>query len=105
MKMDKIASIARRIASEYATCKHCGREMTQGCKKHWYIIDGEKYEAIKYGDPLERLPEDVPEICHDCGAHLGEYHHPGCDMERCPKCGSQMIGFHGCDIDDEIIME
>lgn len=27
--------------------------------------------------------------CHDCGATVGEYHHPGCDMEACPKCGEQ----------------
>lgn len=27
--------------------------------------------------------------CHDCGAEQGEYHHPGCDMEECPKCGGQ----------------
>ena len=27
--------------------------------------------------------------CHDCGAAIGEYHHPGCDMEPCPRCGEQ----------------
>ena len=35
----------------------------------------------------------------------GEYHHYGCDMERCPKCGSQLIGFHGCHVSDRVITE
>lgn len=30
-------------------------------------------------------------ICHDCGAKEGEYHLPGCDMEKCPFCGGQLI--------------
>ena len=29
--------------------------------------------------------------CHDCGIKHGGYHHPGCDVERCPKCGGQLI--------------
>jgi hypothetical protein len=29
--------------------------------------------------------------CHDCGAQEGEFHKPGCDMERCPFCGGQLI--------------
>lgn len=29
--------------------------------------------------------------CHDCGAREGEFHKPGCDMERCPFCGGQLI--------------
>ena len=27
--------------------------------------------------------------CHDCGALVGEVHHPGCDMEECPRCADQ----------------
>lgn len=30
--------------------------------------------------------------CHDCEAKPGEYHDMGCDVERCPDCGGQMIG-------------
>lgn len=29
--------------------------------------------------------------CHDCGAENGQYHHPGCDSEECPRCGGQYI--------------
>lgn len=32
------------------------------------------------------------EHCADCHAALGELHAPGCDVERCPRCGCQAIG-------------
>jgi hypothetical protein len=30
-------------------------------------------------------------VCGDCGVLEGEYHEPGCDMERCPFCGRQLV--------------
>jgi hypothetical protein len=29
--------------------------------------------------------------CHDCRAIPGAFHSPGCDTERCPYCGFQLI--------------
>lgn len=29
--------------------------------------------------------------CGDCGAEPGAFHVPGCDVERCPRCGDQSI--------------
>ncbi len=37
-------------------------------------------------------------LCHDCGIPEGGIHSEGCDMERCPKCGGQLIS---CDCKDE----
>jgi hypothetical protein len=30
--------------------------------------------------------------CPDCGAKPGQLHEGGCDVERCPRCGFQLIG-------------
>ena len=38
----------------------------------------------------------VPTTCHDCGAEEGQSHEFGCDMERCPFCGSQLISCGCC---------
>jgi hypothetical protein len=34
--------------------------------------------------------------CHDCGASPGEYHELGCDVERCPRCGYQLLTCLAC---------
>ena len=54
-----------------------------GCTDRTYTIDGTEYQPKKVDTDAKQ--------CHDCGALNGEYHHPGCDMETCPKCGGQLI--------------
>lgn len=34
--------------------------------------------------------------CHDCGIKEGQIHKEGCDMERCPFCGGQLISCSCC---------
>jgi hypothetical protein len=47
------------------------------------------------GEPVRRLPYRwrQPANCGDCGVPRGGYHHPGCCLERCPRCppGRQAI--------------
>lgn len=42
------------------------------------------------------MPVNEPASCHDCGCVEGEIHELGCDMERCPFCGGQLISCTCC---------
>lgn len=65
-------------------CKDCGAE-------------------YKDEEPLVKCPacgskriEEAIISCNDCGAEKGQYHKEHCDIERCPKCGGQLLS---CDCD------
>jgi len=79
----------------FASCEYCGQAMCpgQGCTLSAFTYDGKIYERIKAGDELDFDPEMRPnEYCHDCNVAMGQYHHCGCDAERCPVCCEQLIG-------------
>ncbi len=73
-----------------AVCEYCRREMTKavGCKCIPFRYERKTYKPIKFGFDGMGSPGDR---CGDCGALYGHYHHPGCDLERCPICGGQVI--------------
>lgn len=74
-----------------ALCQECGCEMADGggCTLKEYGFMDASYARIRYGDPLERWPNPEGHDCHDCGVKVGELHHPGCDVEKCPRCKGQ----------------
>jgi hypothetical protein len=36
-------------------------------------------------------PKTAPRHCYDCNVAPGGIHHLGCEEERCPRCGGQLI--------------
>jgi len=82
-------------------CKDCDKEMldeeTKSCsiKVRCIKINGETFAR-------DTTQFDWNDRCHDCGIEnrVGNIHHFGCDMERCPRCGGQLIS---CDCKKEAI--
>ena len=75
------------------------------CKQDMKLADNcPANTIIKYPDDTqmpvstEHFGEDSGR-CYDCGIKHSYNHHPGCDAERCPKCGGQLISC-GC-LNDE----
>jgi hypothetical protein len=63
-------------------------------------LGGQMIPRIRYGN--EGRGWGTPsEPCRDCAAIRGEFHVPGCDMERCPACHAQAIAC-GCSYDAEL---
>ena len=82
-----------------AKCKCCKMEMltAKGCSyTHVKTSDGKYYKRERVGDEGWF---SKGERCGDCGALYGYLHHPGCDIERCPVCGMQLIS---CDCEIKI---
>jgi hypothetical protein len=73
-----------------AKCAECNQEMTDKKVKSC-TVNGVKIEGKWY--TRDTVYFDKNKRCHDCGIENkpGNVHHCGCDMERCPKCGGQMI--------------
>ena len=79
-----------------AVCTWCDQEMrdTVSCTvATWHLA----------GRPVERTRNRgrwATDRCGDCGAPRNGYHHPGCDLERCPLCRGQALSC-GCRFDED----
>lgn len=54
--------------------------------------DGESLAAVPFG---EESADEGADQCPDCGVDRGGYHHPGCDVAECPRCGEPLVSC-GC---------
>ena len=77
------------------------------CKQNMLLVDdcaGNRTVEYPDGVILPSLPYvdgDKGERCYDCNILVGGYHHIGCDWEKCPRCGGQLISC-GCLDEEEV---
>jgi len=87
-----------------ATCNFCKQTMTpeHGCTLAVYddIPGSGPLPRVCYGDEPGDWGAGDGRPCSDCATPPGHFHHPGCDIERCPKCGGQAISC-GCQTQEE----
>jgi len=76
-----------------AKCFYCNQEMLESdsCTIAQLEIAAELFDRIKYdGEEFGFHPGGIR--CGDCNVTIGSVHHPGCEVERCPKCSYQLTG-------------
>lgn len=81
-----------------AICTWCNNEMTTGasCTVEAVHLRGTRLEVAPH-----RPPGRATRRCGDCGVKPGGFHHPGCDLQRCPRCAGQFISC-GCRFDEDL---
>lgn len=93
-------------APKGAICAICGEDMlsVDDCAHNRTITyeDGTVLSAIRYDS--ERRGWNMDNRCHDCNVAVGNYHHPGCDVEECPRCHRQLISCD-CGVKNETVTE
>ena len=76
-----------------AICEWCNLDMLEvkHCPKNEHVIypDGRVMLTRVY------VGSNIFSRCHDCNVESVYKHHPGCDMEECPRCLGQLISC-GC---------
>ena len=75
-------------------CVDCGRETTTAASC--------TTTTLHIGDlpfPMARHRRSGDGRCSECGVEPGGYHHLGCDLAGCPRCGRRLVSC-GCPFDE-----
>lgn len=73
---------------------HWPLQLENAQAKHTYHCEGRQQHRVRLGDEEEDWG-GARGWCKSCFALKGEFHVPGCDVERCPFCGDQVVSC-GC---------
>jgi hypothetical protein len=81
-------------------CQWCEKEMTTAatCTVDALHRDGRRFDLTPFRDGRGGRPSAAR--CGDCGVLHGGWHHLGCDLQRCPACGHQLMSC-GCRFDED----
>jgi hypothetical protein len=81
-------------------CTWCLDDMTTAasCVVDALHRNGRRFDMIAFGREFGHRESDTR--CRDCGVARGGWHHLGCDLQRCPACGQQMMSC-GCRFDED----
>lgn len=84
-----------------AECTWCFAEMTTAvsCTVDALHREGRRVEMISHGHE-PGWQNSTLATCGDCGVSRGGWHHPGCDLQRCPVCSGQLLSC-GCRFDED----
>jgi hypothetical protein len=80
-----------------AVCHFCDQEMTTARSCTVKVLHR---NGVAFILPTATRSWSHDGRCGDCGVLVGESHHLGCDVARCPVCGRQMISC-GCRYDED----
>jgi hypothetical protein len=83
-----------------AVCTWCDGEMTTAlsCAVDAFHRMGHHLQMVPFG--AESGARMLGDRCGDCGVVRGGWHHPGCDIQRCPACAGQLLSC-GCRFDED----
>src|SRR5262245_28686447 len=74
-----------------AICNSSGAQMLTADDCVWNRTGEDEDWTIIPAIPFNPECAEPGERCGDCGVAIGKYHHPGCDIEICPRCQCQLI--------------